>query len=68
LALIARGNPNSRENPAQTPAGCGAPHLETIARFVERSQHSAFGHGLLQYVIDRAEPEQRSATQLSEDR
>jgi hypothetical protein len=53
---------------AQTPAGCGTLHLETIARFVERAQHSAFCRLLLQYVIDRAKPEQRSATQLSEDR
>jgi hypothetical protein len=53
---------------AQTPTEYGTSHLETIARFVERAQHSAFGRRLLKYVIDRAKPEQRSATQLSEDR
>ncbi|MDR6375608.1 hypothetical protein ACW9YV_14080 [Paraburkholderia strydomiana] len=45
-----------------------AAHLETIARFVERAQRSAFAGAVLQYVIDRAKPEQSSATQLLEDR
>ena len=45
-----------------------AAHLETIARFVERAQRSAFAGAVLQYDIDRAKPEQSSATQLLEDR
>ncbi|MFM0481996.1 hypothetical protein PQR11_05360 [Paraburkholderia strydomiana] len=45
-----------------------AAHLETIARFVERAQRSAFAGAVLQYVIDRAKPGLCSATQLLEDR
>jgi len=68
-----REHPGYTENRDETQRRKNPPpdrfqHLETIAPFVERAQRSAFCHRLLQYAIDRAKPEQWSATQFSEDR